>query len=56
MRLFKGSFSRIFFCAMLALASMSGANMRPDEIEELMRNVSRPVIAHSLKDESDATE
>jgi len=56
MRLFKGPFCRIIFSAMLCLASLSGANMRPDEIEKLMHDLNQPVIAHTIKDDRDVTE
>ncbi len=32
---------------------MFGAPLRPDEIEELMRAVNQPKVAHTLPDETD---
>lgn len=43
---------RIVLCAILAAASFVGAPMRPDEVEELMRRMNRPKLAHTLPDES----
>jgi len=43
----------ILVCAMLEYAAMMGAPMRPDEIEELMRQMNQPKLAHVLRDEND---
>ena len=55
-RLFQGTFCRILFSALLGIASLTGANMRPDEIEKLMHDMNQPVIAHTLKDDRDVSE
>jgi hypothetical protein len=36
------------------MASLGGANMRPEQIEELMYTMNQPKIAHTLPDESDS--
>jgi hypothetical protein len=38
---------------MLELAALAGVPMRPEEIEELMRQMNQPKLAHVLRDESD---
>lgn len=43
----------VLVCAMLEYAAMMGAPMRPEEIEELMRQLNQPKLAHVLRDESD---
>jgi hypothetical protein len=43
----------LLVCAMLEYAAMMGAPMRPDEIEELMRQMNQPKLAHVLRDEDD---
>jgi hypothetical protein len=55
-RLFQGTFCRILFSALLGIASLTGANMRPDEIEKLMHDMNQPVIAHTVKDDRDVSE
>jgi hypothetical protein len=37
----------------LELGVLSGAPMRPDEIEELMHQMNQPKMAHVLKSEDD---
>lgn len=39
---------------MLGLASIMGAPMRPEEVEEVMRNMNQPKIVHVLKDDNDS--
>jgi len=41
----------VFLCLVLAFGSFI-MPMRPDEIEELLKDMSQPKIAHSLPDES----
>ena len=38
----------LLVCAALEFAAFSGMPMRADEIEELMRQVNRPRLAHAL--------
>ncbi len=45
-------FRNALFCIVLALASATGAPMRPDEVEELMRAMNQPKVAHTLPDEN----
>jgi hypothetical protein len=44
---------KVLLCMALGLASLAGAPMRPEEIEELMYQMNQPRIAHALPDESD---
>ena len=44
----------ILVCAMLEFAALAGVPMRPEEIEELMRQMNQPKLAHVLRDESDS--
>ena len=37
----------------LGFGALMGMSMRPDEIEELMRTMSQPVIETTIPDESD---
>ena len=41
----------ILVCAMLEFAALVGSPMRPEEIEELMRTMNQPKLAHVLRDE-----
>ena len=41
----------VLLCLVLAFGSVI-MPMRPDEIEELLKDMSKPKIAHSLPDES----
>jgi hypothetical protein len=43
--MFRGKLSKALFCGMLAVASMTGAAMRPDEIEDLMHAMNRQEIS-----------
>ena len=43
----------ILVCAMLEFAALAGVPMRPEEIEELMRQMNQPKLAHVLRDESE---
>jgi len=52
-RLFKGRFCKLVFCAMLGAAAISGAPLRPDEVEGLMHAMNAPKLAHTLPDDAD---
>ena len=39
-------------CAMLEFAALTGMTMRPEEIQELMRTMHQPKLAHVTPDES----
>ena len=41
----------VFLCIVLAAASAAGIPMRPDEVEELMRAMNQPKVAHTLREE-----
>jgi hypothetical protein len=43
----------ILVCAMLEYAALMGSPMRPGEIQELMRLMNQPTLAHVLRDEND---
>jgi hypothetical protein len=51
--MFKGRFCKFVFCAMLAMASICGARMRPEEVQELMHAMNQPKVAHTLRDDAD---
>ena len=53
MKLFKGKFCKLVFCAMLGFAAISGATLRPDEVEELMSAMNVPKVAHNLPVDAD---
>src|SRR5688572_11332833 len=42
----------IFVCVMLEYAALCGTAMRHEEIEALLRNMNRPVLAHVNPEES----
>jgi ferredoxin len=44
----------LLVCSMLEFSALMGSPMRPDEIEELMRQMSQPKLAHVLRDENDS--
>ena len=44
---FKGRFCRLLFCAMLAINSIGGAPLRPEDVEALMHRMNRPKITHT---------
>lgn len=44
---------RLLLIGFVYLSLLSGCPMRPEEIEELLAQSSRPKLAHVLKDESD---
>jgi len=37
----------------IGLALLTGAPMRPEEIEDLMHQMNQPKVAHALRDEND---
>ena len=41
-------------CGVLELGVLMGAPMRPDEIQELMRQMNQPALAHVLPSEEEA--
>jgi hypothetical protein len=43
-------------CAALQFGVLSGAPMRPDEVQELMRQMNVPKLAHVLRNEDDAAD
>ena len=43
----------ILVCTMLEFAALAGVPMRPEEIEELMRQMNQPKLAHVIPDESE---
>ena len=43
----------VLVCTMLEFAALAGVPMRPEEIEELMRQMNQPKLAHVLRDEDD---
>ena len=44
---------KLVVCVALGFGTLMGMSMRPDEIEELMRTMSQPVIETTIPDESD---
>ncbi len=44
----------LLVCAMLEYAAMIGSPMRPEEIQELLRQMNQPTLAHVLRDEGDS--
>lgn len=46
----------IFVCAFLQIGVLAGVPMRPEEIRELMRQMSAPTIVHVLPTEDDRSE
>jgi hypothetical protein len=49
-------FRVLLLCLTLGMGSMMGVPMRAEEVEELMRCVNQPKVAHVLRDESDSDE
>lgn len=45
--------SKVLVCLTLGFGSLTGAYMRPEEIEELMRTMNQPVIEMTIPDEGD---
>jgi hypothetical protein len=50
---FKGRFCKFMFCGILAIASVGGARLRPEEVEELMHAMNQPKLAHTLPDDAE---
>ena len=46
----------LLVCSMLEYAALMGSPMRPEEIEELMRQMNQPKLAHVPRDENDSGE
>ena len=44
----------ILVCSMLEFAALVGMPMRPEEIEELMRQMNQPKLADILRDEDES--
>lgn len=44
----------LLVCMMLEYAAMMGSPMRPEEIEDLMRQMNQPKLAHVLREEDDS--
>ena len=42
---------QLFLCVALLAGSLSGVQMRPDEIEELIHSMNQPKLAHVLREE-----
>jgi hypothetical protein len=49
----KNRFCKFVFCTMLAVASIGGAPLRPEEVDELMHAMNQPKIAHTLPDDAE---
>ena len=43
----------ILVCTLLEVAALAGANMRPEEIEELMYTMNQPKFARTTPEESE---
>ncbi len=43
----------LFLVFVMSVALVSGAPITPDQIQDLLRQMSRPKIAHVLRDEAD---
>ena len=46
----------LFLIFVMAIALMSGAPITPDQIQDLLRQMKQPKIAHTLRDEADRRE
>ena len=49
----KRRFLNVFLCLVLCTASMGGMNMRPEEVEELMRTMNQPKIVRKFAEEEE---
>ena len=49
----KGRLRVIFVCSILEFGALSGVPMRPDQIQELMRTMNQPTLAHALPTENE---
>ena len=47
---------QLFLCLTLLAGSLSGVQMRPEEIEELMRSMNQPKLAHVLREEFEGSD
>jgi hypothetical protein len=52
-KLVRSRLCKLLVCLGLVFGSLTGAYMRPDEIEELMRTMNQPVVETTIPDESD---
>jgi len=50
----KRKLCKTVFCLALGWASLAGAPMRPEEIEELLHQTNQPKVSHSLPDTADS--
>jgi hypothetical protein len=49
----RGKFCKVIFCVMLAAASIGGASLRAEEVEELLHEMNQPKVAHTLPDDAE---
>jgi hypothetical protein len=47
-------FRILLACTVLEIGLLAGAPMRPEQIQELMRQMNQPALAHVLPSEADA--
>jgi hypothetical protein len=47
------SLRTVLVCACLEVGLLAGVPMRPEQIEDFMRQMNRPKLAHALPDEKD---
>ena len=52
----KGKLRQLFLCLTLLAGSLSGVQMRPEEIEELMHSMNQPKLAHVLREEFEGSD
>jgi hypothetical protein len=50
----KNKLQKLFLISAIGLALLFGAPMSPKEIEELLRQVNVPKVAHTLREQSDS--
>jgi len=46
----------LLVCCMLEYAALMGSPMRPEQIQELLRAMNQPKLAHVIPDESDRSD
>jgi len=51
---FRGRFCKLVFCAVLAVASIGGAPLRAEEVEELMHSMNETKVAHKLPEDTES--
>lgn len=51
---FRGRFCKLVFCSVLAVASIGGAPMRAEEVEELMHSMNEQKVAHTVPDDAES--